>query len=85
MLFFLWQATADISADLTLLELRPSDLDPQGRPYRGEWARGDRSVARARLVQRFFWGGALLLIFVALPRLKLMVAGGPAALADSLR
>lgn len=68
LLAFLWLAATGIAADLAVLELRQTDLDAKGRPFRGEWARGDRTTARTRLVQRFFWGGALLLIFMALPR-----------------
>ncbi|MCZ7567591.1 MAG: DUF4129 domain-containing protein [Ardenticatenaceae bacterium] len=77
LLAVLWQATMGIATDLALLELRPGDLDARGRPFRGEWARGDRNTARNRLVQRFFWGGALLLIFAGLPRLQLIARGGP--------
>src|SRR5690606_32768889 len=51
------------------------DFDPEGRLYRGEWARGDVRAARARLVGRFFWGGALLLVFVALPRVAFLSQG----------
>lgn len=75
LLLFLWQAASGSAGDLALLEVRQTDFDPEGRLYRGEWARGDVRAARARLVGRFFWGGALLLVFVALPRVAFLSQG----------
>ncbi|HYN87847.1 MAG TPA: hypothetical protein VER55_04930, partial [Ardenticatenaceae bacterium] len=75
LLILLWLSTVGIAEDLGLLELRRGDFDPEGRPYRGEYARGDRNSARGRLVRCFFWGGAALLLFVGIPRLLLVSRG----------